>query len=114
MMTMMKQREKRAAIRQEQEIAELKKTEQEQIEVLVSLTEQCKRQKEELKKLQRYSGGHYEYKVPAKVSVSKFSGTEDLEDYLVQFDAVSKLQHLDEDDKAIGLFQQIPTNWWRS
>ena len=104
MTTTLRQREKKAAVRQEQEMADLKRNEQEQGELLVSLTEQCKRQKEEIERLKKNPG---ENRIPAKVSVSKFSGTEDLEDYLMQFEAVAKLQQLNEENKAIVLLSKL-------
>ena len=42
-----------------------------------------------------------------KVSVSKFTGTEDLDDYLIQFEAVSTLQRWTEDEKAVILLSKL-------
>ena len=42
-----------------------------------------------------------------KVSISKFTGTEDLDDYLIQFEAVSTLQKWTEDEKAVILLSKL-------
>ena len=105
-------------LRREQDVATLRRRSSsisKESELLQSLSEQCRLQREELGRLrQQYEGLSHERQEPrtetrglAKISVSKFSGTEDLDDYLVQFEAVAQLQRWSTMEKSVILLSKL-------
>ena len=102
--------------KREQEVTELRRrssstTGVKESELLRSLDDQCFQQREELRRLrQQYDALSNQPRIETrfpKISVSKFSGTEDLDDYLVQFEAVSQLQKWSDAEKHVLLLSKL-------
>ena len=85
--------------------------------LVTELKQQCMAKQHELERLRHSLDVPHHHSEPRerdryypKISVSKFTGAEDLDDYLVQFEAVSSLQKWTPEEKAVILLSKLESS----